>query len=150
MDSVVGRGLSALEPSSTGIGSGASTIRRPRVASFALAVGVAILFAVVAWQVSVTAALATAGWGLLAVAMLHLPLIWADTMGWRCLLPAELRPRIRTMVWARWVGESMNKLLPVLQMGGNVAKAHILARRDLETGIAGASVVVDVTLVVLT
>ncbi len=152
MDSVVGRGLSALEPSSTGIGSGASTIRRPRVASFALAVGVAILIAVVAWQglSSVTAALAQAGWGLLAVAILHLPLIWADAMGWRCLLPAACRPRIRTMVWARWVGESMNDLLPVLQMGGNVAKAHILARRGLADGVAGASVVVDVTLVVLT
>jgi putative membrane protein len=54
------------------------------------------------------------------------------------------------MIWARWVGESINDLLPVLQMGGNVVKAWLLANRGVPVGPAGASVVVDITLVVLT
>jgi putative membrane protein len=54
------------------------------------------------------------------------------------------------MVWARWIGESINDLLPVLQLGGNVVKAGLLVGRGVPVGPAGASVVVDVTLVVLT
>ncbi len=53
------------------------------------------------------------------------------------------------MIRARWIGESINDLLPVLQMGGNVVKAWLLADRGVPVGLAGASVVVDVTLVVL-
>jgi putative membrane protein len=54
------------------------------------------------------------------------------------------------MIRARWIGESINDLLPVLQMGGNVVKARLLVEQGVRVGRAGASVVVDVTLVVLT
>jgi len=117
-----------------------------------LAVGVFLFAAVIAWQGldDVTTALRRAGWGILAVALLHLPQVWADAMGWRRLVPSEQQPARRTIIWARWIGESINDLLPVLQMGGNVVKAWLLANRGVRVGPAGASVVVDVTLVVLT
>jgi putative membrane protein len=123
-----------------------------RAAYGGLAVGLALFAAVIAWQGidDVSAALRQAGWGILAVALLHLPQVWADAMGWRSLIPAEQQPPRRTMIWARWIGESINDLLPVLQMGGNVVKAWLLADRGVGVGPAGASVVVDVTLVVLT
>jgi putative membrane protein len=53
------------------------------------------------------------------------------------------------MLKARWIGESINDLLPVLQMGGNVVKAWLLAGRGIQVDRAGATVVVDVTMVVL-
>lgn len=123
-----------------------------RAAYGGLAVGVVLFVAVIAWQGidDVAAALRQAGWGILAVALLHLPQVWADAMGWRALFPSGQQPKRRTMIWARWIGESINDLLPVLQMGGNVVKAWLLADRGVRVGPAGASVVVDITLVVLT
>jgi putative membrane protein len=54
------------------------------------------------------------------------------------------------MLRYRWIGESINDLLPVLQMGGNIVKAWLLVGRGVEIGRAGASVVIDITLIVLT
>lgn len=123
-----------------------------RAAAGGLAVGVVLFVAVIVWQGldDVTAALRRAGWGIVAVALLHLPQVWADAIGWRRLVPAEQQPPRRTMIRARWIGESINDLLPVLQMGGNVVKAWLLVRRGVAVAPAGASVVVDITLVVLT
>ena len=117
-----------------------------------LAVGVVLFAAVIAWQGldDVAVALRRAGWGIVAIVLLHLPPLWADAMGWRSLVPSDQQPQRRTMAWARWIGESINDLLPVLQMGGNVVKAWLLVDRGVRVGPAGASVVVDVTLVVLT
>jgi len=123
-----------------------------RAAYGSLAAGVLLFAAVIVWQGldDVTVALRRAGWGILAVALLHLPQVWADAIGWRRLVPSGQQPPRRTMIWARWIGESINDLLPVLQMGGNVVKAWLLADRGVRVGPAGASVVVDITLVVLT
>ncbi len=117
-----------------------------------LTVGIVLFAAVIAWQgiVDVAQALGRAGWGIIVIVLLHLPPLWADSMGWRSLIPHGGQPTRRTMIRARWIGESINDLLPVLQMGGNVIKASLLAARGVQTGLAGASVVVDVTLVVLT
>jgi putative membrane protein len=124
---------------------------RSRAAYGGLAVGVALFAAVIAWQgvADVATALRRAGWGMLAIALLHLPPLWADALGWRRLIPPDQRPPRRSVMRARWIGESINDLLPVLQMGGNVVRAWLLVDRGVRVGAAGASVVVDVTLIVL-
>src|SRR5262249_59590047 len=76
----------------------------------------------------VVAALRTAGAGLLCVAIYHLFPLLADALGWRRLLPAELRPRGRTMLRARWIGESVHGLPPLLPVGGHIAEAGPPAR----------------------
>ena len=131
-----------------------STLRgllRSRTAKAGLAAGLALFTAVIAWQGigDVSEALGRAGWGIVVIALFHLPPMWADAVGWRRLIPEDLRPPRLTMLRARWIGESINDLLPVLQMGGNVVKAWLLADRGVPVGRAGASVVIDVTLVVL-
>jgi putative membrane protein len=114
-----------------------------------LAGGLALFTALLAWQGvrEVGAALAVAGWGLLAVAAFHLVPMLADALGWRALLAPGRRPAVATMLFARWVGESVNGLLPVMQVGGNVAKAAVLARRGVPGAVAGASVVANVTVI---
>ena len=97
----------------------------------------------------VGAALTAVGPGLLVVALFHLAPMLGDALGWRALFPA-LRPPVSLVLFARWIGESVNGLLPVLQVGGNVAKARALVRRGVPGAVAGATVVVDVTLVVAT
>lgn len=125
---------------------------RSKTASLSLAFGVILFTGVIAWQGvgDVLNALGRAGWGLLIVVLFHLPPMWADAMGWRILIPDEQRPSRRFMLRTRWIGESVNDLLPVFQMGGNVIKAWILVERGVQVGRAGASVVIDITLIVLT
>src|SRR5439155_624664 len=60
--------------------------------------------------------------------------------------PAVERPALRTVVSARWIAESINQLLPALHVGGNVVRARRLARAGMPGPLAGASVVVDITL----
>jgi len=111
-------------------------ILQSRTAYLGLAVGIVLFAAVIAWQgiSDVAQALRHAGWGIIAIAFLHLPPLWADSMGWRSLIPRGDQPRRRSMIRARWIGESINDLLPVLQMGGNVVKAWLLAARGYRSG----------------
>jgi putative membrane protein len=97
----------------------------------------------------VSAALAAAGGGLVLVALFHLLPIALDALGWWCVLPARERPAVRTFVFARWIGYSVNGLLPVMQLGGNVVRARLLARHGVSGVRAAASVVVDVTTLVV-
>jgi putative membrane protein len=128
------------------------TLPIPRLAYPGLAIGLALFTALLAAHgvTEVGAALRAAGLGLLLVAAFHLLPMLGDAIGWRRLLPSELRPPVRTMLWARWIGESVNGLLPVLQVGGNIVKASLLARTGVGGAVSGATVVVDVTLVMLT
>ncbi len=96
----------------------------------------------------VARALSVAGWGLFGVAAFHLLPLFADAMGWRRLLASRSPISVRTAVYARWIGESVNQLLPVAQVGGSVVKANLIARRGVSGALAGASVVVDITTLV--
>ena len=88
--------------------------------------------------------------GLAAVTLFHLIPVGAAAIGWHRLLPPDARPSLGTLFLARWIGEAVNDMLPVAGVGGNVAKAQVLRRRGVPGALAGASVVVDVTLVVAT
>jgi putative membrane protein len=94
--------------------------------------------------------LAAAGYGLVAVAAWHLLTMSCDALA----LPVVLSPRARigigTAIRTRWMQESVNHLLPVAQIGGNVVKVRALMRRGVPTDIAGAGVVIDVTLTIAT
>jgi putative membrane protein len=56
-----------------------------------------------------------------------------------------MRAPFRTVARARWIAESINQLLPALHLGGNFVRAQLLGR-CLPGSVAGASVVVDITL----
>jgi putative membrane protein len=93
----------------------------------------------------VGAALATAGTGLVVVALFHLLPIALDARAWWHVLPPHERPPLGSYVFARWICFSINSLLPVMQVGGNVVRARLLARRGVDGVRAAASVVVDMT-----
>ena len=90
-----------------------------------------------------------AGWGLLVVAIFHLAPLLIDSLAWQRLFP-EQPPSFFTLLWIRWIGESINDLLPVAQIGGNVVKARLVSMRGYSGHVAGATVVVDLTLAVFT
>lgn len=93
----------------------------------------------------VVAALAVAGWGLIWVTLFHLVPLIVDAVAWRYLFLDGNRPSLRIMVWARWIGESINGLLPVARVGGDLAKARLIMHRGVPGPISGASVVAEIT-----
>ena len=91
------------------------------------------------------AGIAAAGWGILWVSLYRLVTLFAHGMGWRALFPPNAAPRFSAWFRARWAGEAINSLLPVAQVGGDVARAAMVARYT-SGPIAAAATTADFTL----
>src|SRR5579872_960141 len=87
--------------------------------------------------------LMTVGFGLVFILALHVVVIAIDGMSWRTLLPKRDAATFVLLVWARWVRESTNLLLPVAQIGGEVAGVRLLTLNGVSLRNASASVVLD-------
>jgi putative membrane protein len=71
-------------------------------------------------------------------------------MGWRRLWQTGERPSFLFMLRARWIGESVDGLLPVAQVGGTLVKVRLLAQQGFPGAMSGASVIAELTLAVFT
>ncbi len=87
-------------------------------------------------------ALEAVGWGAGLVALVRAIETTGAGIAWRWLLP-EGRPLLRACALLRWIRESINALLPVAQVGGEIAGARCLTFFGVDAGTAGASVLVD-------
>ncbi len=109
-----------------------------------LLAGSTVAVGLVVWQGvgAVAAVLGEAGWALVLLAPYNaLPLVLA-ALSWRMLIaPAHVPPLSRVLL-ATWLGLGVNWLLPVAQIGGEVVKAHFLARRSTPGSEAAASVII--------
>jgi putative membrane protein len=99
---------------------------------------------------AVLGAVFAAGWGLALVVLYDAVPLFVDAAAWRCLVPGDQRPSLARVMGARWIRQSVNQLLPVLQVGGDVVGARMLHLAGVGGADAGASVVVDLTLSVAT
>jgi putative membrane protein len=98
---------------------------------------------------SIVALVVAAGPGLVLAALFHvLPMI-ANARAWRQLLPEPQRPSMRVLTWATWVRESVNGLLPVARIGGEIVAYRIVRRHVARRSDAAASLVADMALSVL-
>ena len=66
-----------------------------------------------------------------------------NALSWQALIPPLGRPRLGTLLRLRWIGESMNALLPVAQIGGDLARARLLTQNGVSGPNAAASMVAD-------
>ncbi len=123
-----------------------------RVAAIGFVAGLALVIALVAWQGAgvIADALAEAGWQLLWLAPWFLAWLLPTTAGWRLLMQGAARPPLPAMLVAAWIGYAINWLLPVAQLGGDVARTLWLTRRYPAKAEIGGSVVVDKTLQAVT
>ena len=94
----------------------------------------------------ILAAMAVIGWGFVWIAVLRVIPITLDAFGWSVLFSEKNNPPISILIWARWVGESINTLLPVAQVGGNVVRARLVIHYGVAKVKAGAIAVVDLTI----
>jgi glycosyltransferase 2 family protein len=98
---------------------------------------------------AIVALLVAAGPGLVLAALFHIAPMLANARGWQRLLPKAPRPELRVVAWATWVRESVNGLLPVARIGGELV-AYRIVRSHLSSGSdAAASLVADMALSVL-
>ncbi len=101
----------------------------------------------------ILALLAAAGWTLLWLVPLHGPPLLLDALGWRTLLRAaavtpELTAPRRLFVIAS-VREAVNRLLPVANIGGEIAGIRMLCRDGADAAPVAASVIVEVLLTII-
>jgi putative membrane protein len=99
---------------------------------------------------AVLGAVLAAGWGLALVVLYDAVPLFVDAAAWRCLVPGDQRPSLLRVMGARWIRQSVNQLLPVMQVGGDVVGARMLHLAGVRGADAGASVVMDLTLSVAT
>ncbi len=83
-------------------------------------------------------------WLVPALVALHLTQLLISARAWQILLPGPAR--LALCFRLRVVREGIDSLLPVAQIGGEVVGARLLAAGGPPLAVAGASVVVDVTL----
>jgi putative membrane protein len=95
---------------------------------------------------SVGGAVATAGWGIAAVAAYHVVPILLDATAWWVLFPRSNQPRLQGLFWMRWIGESISNLVPSAAVGGDIVRARLATLYGTPMAVSAASVIVDVTL----
>jgi putative membrane protein len=121
-------------------------VKLPAVLSILIGLAVAVALIVANDPVEIGRTLLGAGWGILAVIALHLPQILFSSLGWQALVAEPQAPSRATFFCLRWIRESVNALLPVAQIGGEVVRAHLLSLRGISLKTASASVIVDLTM----
>jgi putative membrane protein len=90
------------------------------------------------------------GWWLLPITAYHIVPMFFSALSWRELLPPASRPDVLGVTWIRWIRESINALLPVASIGGDIAGARLAHLRGVPGTQAAASMVVDTTVGVVT
>jgi putative membrane protein len=99
---------------------------------------------------AVLAAFAAAGVGVLWSSLFHVVAMALNARAWQAVVPRGRGRSLPFFTWMVWVRESVNGLLPVARVGGEVATARLLVRRGVAAPAAVASLVVDMTLTLAT
>jgi putative membrane protein len=122
-------------------------------AALALAlVGLAVATALVARAgfTTVLGAFAGAGAGVVWASLVHFVPMALNARAWQHLVGRGRGRSLSFFTWVVWVREAVNGLLPVARVGGEVASARLLMRRGIPGPQAGASLVADVTVSLVT
>ena len=118
---------------------------------FAFVAGVALAIALFAHEGfgTIVALLRVGGAGLLLVALFHVAPMLMNARAWQLLLPPASHFSFRSAAWSTWLRESINGLLPVARVGGEIAAYRIMVRDGIDRVPAAASMMVDLVLSML-
>ena len=98
---------------------------------------------------AIVALVLAAGPGLVVAGLVHALPTLANAVAWGLLLRGPQRPALGVLCAATWIRESVNSLLPVARIGGEIVAYRIVRRRGVGRGAAAASLVADMALSVL-
>ncbi|WP_109479408.1 lysylphosphatidylglycerol synthase domain-containing protein [Paraburkholderia sp. C35] len=121
------------------------------IGRYAALVGLAIgLFTI--WRshpAQVIGLLHDASAGLLAAAFAHILPMLANARDWQTLIRGANRPALVSMLKLVWIRESVNCMLPVARIGGELVSFQLLRQWGLRSSTAAASLVVDLQLTII-
>ena len=119
-----------------------------RIALIGLFAGLFIFICLLIWQgaLDVLKLLLASGWGLLWLPVVWVPCFIPFAQSWRLCFPPDQKPRLPRALLGIWLCRSVNSLLPVATIGGEIVKARIIALGGGNANTAIASVVVDKTI----
>lgn len=113
-------------------------------AAIALALGLGLFACLTLYEGAgqVAHAFASVGFGALWLVLIRFVQTFGAGFAWRALI-ARPRPKPWIFCKLRWVRESINSLLPVAAVGGDLIGARLLRNNGVRGGTAAASVIVD-------
>ncbi|GAB7521630.1 lysylphosphatidylglycerol synthase domain-containing protein [Paraburkholderia sp. 2C] len=91
----------------------------------------------------------TAGVGLIIAALAHVLHMIANARAWQTLMLDPPVPRYRVLLGLIWIRESINGLLPVVRIGGDLISFRLLLKSGFSTSTSAASLIVDMQLTVI-
>jgi putative membrane protein len=71
--------------------------------------------------------------------------LFLDSFEWWLLFPREHRPRLRTVFWTRFLGESFGNLVPAALVGGDIVRARLAVLYGTPMAVSAGTVLVDIT-----
>ncbi|MDE1179873.1 lysylphosphatidylglycerol synthase domain-containing protein [Paraburkholderia sp.] len=98
---------------------------------------------------SVFALLRTAGAGLVIASLAHVLSMLANGRDWQSLVCGTVRPSLARMVQLAWIRESVNSMLPVARVGGELVSFRLMRKWGVGASPAVASLIVDMQLTVI-
>lgn len=98
---------------------------------------------------AVFAALRIAGPGLVVAGLAHVVPMLPNARDWQILFQGRNRPGFLRMLRIVWIRESINGMLPVARIGGEVFSFRLLVRGGLQPAAAAASLVLDLQLTLI-
>jgi putative membrane protein len=112
----------------------------------AAGLGLVLAIAIIAYQGfgAVAQAFAAVGFGLVAVIALRAVELAGAGTGWWIVFPPAARCPLHACVWVRFIREAINALLPVAQVGGEIAGVRVMTFFGIAGELAGAAVLVDI------
>lgn len=93
--------------------------------------------------------MSTAGAGLFVAALAHLLPMPLNARGWQTLVRGAHRPSLLQMFHCVWLRESVNGLLPVARVGGELVSFRFLRSLGVRPSWAAASIVADMQLTLI-
>jgi hypothetical protein len=118
----------------------------------AAGLGLVLAIAIIAYQGfgAVAEAFAAVGFGVAVVVLLRAVELAGAGLGWWIVVPAAARCPLYACVWVRFIREAINALLPVAQVGGEIAGVRLMTFFGIAGEVAGATVLVDILMQALT
>jgi putative membrane protein len=114
----------------------------------ALGLGALAVTALVVWfgARSIGAEVLLAWTALPPILLIHGVQLWLSSIAWRLVSDGGAVPDRLTWLKIRWLREAVNSMLPVAQLGGNLAGIRLLAKAGLPGAKAAAGTTIDLTM----
>src|SRR4029077_15757666 len=118
----------------------------------AAGLGLVLAIAIIAYQGfgAVAQAFAAVGFGLAAVVALRAVELSGAGLGWWIVFPPAAKCPLPALGLGRFIREAINALLPVAQIGGEIAGVRVMTFFGMPGELAGATVLVDILLQAMT